>query len=246
MSHIYTLISKSLGLSLKSVKNTVELLDGGATIPFISRYRKEATGGLDEVQIDQIKTQNEQYCELEKRKEFILKTISEQEKLTPELEEKIRNCWDSTELEDTYLPFKPKRQTRAEIARKNGLEPLAKWIMAQSQEDVETKAAQFLNKQVADVNAALKGARDIIAEWVNEDANARKLIRNIFSHDAIITSKVVKGKELEGEKYADYFDFSAPLSRCPSHRLLAIRRGESEGFLRVSISPDDEKCLDKL
>lgn len=246
MSHIYTLISKSLGLSLKSVKNTVELLDGGATIPFISRYRKEATGGLDEVQIDQIKTQNEQYCELEKRKEFILKTISEQEKLTPELEEKIRNCWDSTELEDTYLPFKPKRQTRAEIARKNGLEPLAKWIMAQSQGDVETKAAQFLNKQVADVNAALKGARDIIAEWVNEDANARKLIRNIFSHDAIITSKVVKGKELEGEKYADYFDFSAPLSRCPSHRLLAIRRGESEGFLRVSISPDDEKCLDKL
>ena len=246
MSHIYTLISKSLGLSLKSVKNTVELLDGGATIPFISRYRKEATGGLDEVQIDQIKTQNEQYCELEKRKEFILKTISEQEKLTPELEEKIRNCWDSTELEDTYLPFKPKRQTRAEIARKNGLEPLAKWIMAQSQGDVETKAAQFLNKQVADVNAALKGARDIIAEWVNEDANARKLIRNIFSHDAIITSKVVKGKELEGEKYADYFDFSAPLSQCPSHRLLAIRRGESEGFLRVSISPDDEKCLDKL
>lgn len=246
MSHIYTLISKSLGLSLKSVKNTVELLDGGATIPFISRYRKEATGGLDEVQIDQIKTQNEQYCELEKRKEFILKTISEQEKLTPELEEKIRNCWDSTELEDTYLPFKPKRQTRAEIARKNGLEPLAKWIMAQSQGDVETKAAQFLNEQVADVNAALKGARDIIAEWVNEDANARKLIRNIFSHDAIITSKVVKGKELEGEKYADYFDFSAPLSQCPSHRLLAIRRGESEGFLRVSISPDDEKCLDKL
>ncbi|MFA6911565.1 MAG: Tex family protein, partial [Proteiniphilum sp.] len=223
-----------------------KLLEGGATIPFISRYRKEATGGLDEVQVGDIKTQHEQYCELEKRKEFILKTISEQEKLTPELAEKINSCWDSTELEDIYLPFKPKRQTRAEIARKNGLEPLANWLMAQHHEPVESKATQFLNEQVADVEAALKGARDIIAEWVNEDANARQLIRNIFSHDAIITSKVVKGKEQEGEKYADYFDFSTPLSRCPSHRILAIRRGESEGFLRVAISPDDEKCLDRL
>ncbi|MDD3955019.1 MAG: Tex family protein [Proteiniphilum sp.] len=246
MSLIQSLISKSLGLSLKSVENTVKLLEGGATIPFISRYRKEATGGLDEVQVGDIKTQHEQYCELEKRKEFILKTISEQEKLTPELAEKINSCWDSTELEDIYLPFKPKRQTRAEIARKNGLEPLANWLMAQHHEPVESKATQFLNEQVADVEAALKGARDIIAEWVNEDANARQLIRNIFSHDAIITSKVVKGKEQEGEKYADYFDFSTPLSRCPSHRILAIRRGESEGFLRVAISPDDEKCLDRL
>lgn len=246
MSHIYSLISNSLGLSLKSVINTVELLEGGATIPFISRYRKEVTGGLDEVQIDHIKTQHEQFCELEKRKEFILKTITEQEKLTPELQEKIRNCWDSTNLEDIYLPFKPKRQTRAEIARKNGLEPLAKWLMTQQQGAVETKAAQFLNEQVANVEAALKGACDIIAEWVNEDVNARQLIRNIFTHDAIITSKVVKGKEQEGEKYTDYFDFSAPLSRCPSHRILALRRGESEGFLRVAISPDDEKCLDKL
>lgn len=246
MSLIHSLISKSLGLSLKSVENTVKLLEGGATIPFISRYRKEATGGLDEVQVGDIKTQHEQYCELEKRKEFILKTISEQEKLTPELAEKINSCWDSTELEDIYLPFKPKRQTRAEIARKNGLEPLANWLMAQHHEPVESKATQFLNEQVADVEAALKGARDIIAEWVNEDANARQLIRNIFSHDAIITSKVVKGKEQEGEKYADYFDFSTPLSRCPSHRILAIRRGESEGFLRVAISPDDEKCLDRL
>ena len=246
MSLIHSLISKSLGLSLKSVENTVKLLEGGATIPFISRYRKEATGGLDEVQVGDIKTQHEQYCELEKRKEFILKTISEQEKLTPELAEKINSCWDSTELEDIYLPFKPKRQTRAEIARKNGLEPLANWLMAQHHEPVESKATQFLNEQVADVEAALKGSRDIIAEWVNEDANARQLIRNIFSHDAIITSKVVKGKEQEGEKYADYFDFSTPLSRCPSHRILAIRRGESEGFLRVAISPDDEKCLDRL
>ena len=167
MSLIHSLISKSLGLSLKSVENTVKLLEGGATIPFISRYRKEATGGLDEVQVGDIKTQHEQYCELEKRKEFILKTISEQEKLTPELAEKINSCWDSTELEDIYLPFKPKRQTRAEIARKNGLEPLANWLMAQHHEPVESKATQFLNEQVADVEAALKGARDIIAEWVN-------------------------------------------------------------------------------
>lgn len=246
MSVIHSLISRTLNLPLKSVENTVQLLEEGATIPFISRYRKEATGGLDEVQTGDIKTWHEKYRELEKRKEFILKTISEQEKLTPELAEKINNCWDNTDLEDLYLPFKPKRQTRAEIARKNGLEPLAKWLMTQQHDPVETKAAQFVNEQVADVEAALKGARDIIAEWVNEDANARQLIRNIFSHDATISSKVVKGKEQEGEKYADYFDFSTPLARCPSHRILAIRRGEAEGFLRVAISPDDEKCLDRL
>jgi len=246
MSVIHSLISKTLNLPLKSVENTVKLLEEGATIPFISRYRKEATGGLDEVQTGDIKAWLEKYRELEKRKEFILKTISEQEKLTPELTEKINSCWNSTELEDIYLPFKPKRQTRAEIARKNGLEPLAKWLMSQQHDPVETKAAQFINEHVADVEAALKGARDIIAEWVNEDASARQLIRNIFSHDAIITSKVVKGKEQEGEKYADYFDFATPLARCPSHRILAIRRGEAEGFLRATISPDDEKCLDRL
>lgn len=246
MSIIQSLISRTLNLPLKSVENTVRLLEEGATIPFISRYRKEATGGLDEVQTGDIKTWYEKYKELEKRKEFILKTISEQKKLTPELTEKINDCWDSTELEDLYLPFKPKRQTRAEIARKNGLEPLAKWLMTQQQDPVGKKASQYVNGQVVDVEAALKGARDIIAEWVNEDANARQLIRNIFSHDAIISSKVVKGKEQEGEKYADYFDFCTPLARCPSHRILAIRRGEAEGFLRVTISPDDEKCLDKL
>lgn len=246
MSVIHSLISKTLNLPLKSVENTVKLLEEGATIPFISRYRKEATGGLDEVQTGDIKAWHEKYRELEKRKEFILKTISEQEKLTPELTEKINSCWDSTELEDIYLPYKPKRQTRAEIARKSGLEPLAKWLMTQQHDPVETKAAQFVNEQVADVEAALKGARDIIAEWVNEDTSARQLIRNIFSHDAIISSKVVKGKEQEGEKYADYFDFATPLARCPSHRILAIRRGEAEGFLRVAISPDDEKCLDRL
>ncbi|MEL7600973.1 MAG: Tex family protein [Proteiniphilum sp.] len=246
MSVIHSLISRTLNLPLKSVENTVKLLEEGATIPFISRYRKEATGGLDEVQTGDIKVWHEKYRELEKRKEFILKTISEQEKLTPELTEKINSCWDNTDLEDIYLPFKPKRQTRAEIARKNGLEPLAKWLMTQQHDPVETKAAQFVNERVADVEAALKGARDIIAEWVNEDTSARQLIRNIFSHDAIISSKVVKGKEQEGEKYADYFDFATPLARCPSHRILAIRRGEAEGFLRVAISPDDEKCLDRL
>lgn len=246
MSVIHTLISKSLNIPLKNVESSVKLLEEGATIPFISRYRKEVTGGLDEVKIANIKELHEKYIELEKRKEYILKSISEQEKLTPELEKQINDCWDGAELEDIYLPYKPKRQTRAEIARKNGLEPLAKWLMAQQNGSAETKASHYLNENVADTEAALKGARDIIAEWVNEDANARQLVRNMFAREAMITSKVVKGKEEEGEKYRDYFDFSAPLSRCPSHRLLAIRRGEAEGFLRVSISPDDEKCLDRL
>lgn len=246
MSVIHTLISKSLNIPIRNVENSIKLLEEGATIPFISRYRKEVTGGLDEVKIANIKELNEKYTELEKRKEYVLKSISEQEKLTPELEKKITDCWDSTELEDIYLPYKPKRQTRAEIARKNGLEPLAKWLMAQYHGSPEAKATQYLNEKVADTEAALKGARDIIAEWVNEDAHARQMVRNMFARDAIIISKVVKGKEEEGEKYRDYFDFSAPLSRCPSHRILALRRGEAEGFLRVSISPDDEKCLDRL
>ena len=246
MSVIHTLIAKSLNISLRNVESTIKLLEEGATIPFISRYRKEATGGLDEVKIANIKDLLDKYIELEKRKEYILKSISEQEKLTPELEKQINDCWDSTALEDIYLPYKPKRQTRAEIARKNGLEPLAQWLMAQQNGSAETKAAQYINESVADAESALKGARDIIAEWVNEDTNARQMVRNMFAREAVITSKVVKGKEEEGEKYRDYFDFSSQLSRCPSHRLLAIRRGEAEGFLRVSISPDDEKCLDRL
>lgn len=246
MSVIHTLIAKSLNIPLRNIENSIKLLEEGATIPFISRYRKEVTGGLDEVKIANIKELNEKYIELGKRKEYVLKSISEQEKLTPELEKQITGCWDGTELEDIYLPYKPKRQTRAEIARKNGLEPLAKWLMTQQNGSVETKASQFINENVTDTESALKGARDIIAEWVNEDTNARQLVRNMFAREAVITSKVVKGKEEEGEKYRDYFDFSAPLSRCPSHRLLAIRRGEAEGFLRVSISPDDEKCLDRV
>ena len=246
MSVIVSLISKSLNISAKNVESTVKLLGEGATIPFISRYRKEATGGLDEVQIANIKEMNEKFIELEKRKEFIIKSISEQEKLTPELEKQIKEIYDSTSLEDIYLPFKPKRQTRAEKARKKGLEELAKWLMSQQSGSVSAKASQFLNDKVPDVADALQGARDIIAEWVNEDAQARQTVRNIFSREAVITSKIIKGKEEEGEKYADYFDFAAPLAKCPSHRILAIRRGEAEGFLRVSISADDEKCLDRL
>lgn len=246
MSVIVSLISKSLNISAKNVESTVKLIGEGATIPFISRYRKEATGGLDEVQIANIKEMNEKFIELEKRKEFIIKSISEQEKLTPELEKQIKEIYDSTSLEDIYLPFKPKRQTRAEKARKKGLEELAKWLMSQQSGSVSAKASQFLNDEVPDVEDALQGARDIIAEWVNEDAQARQTVRNIFSREAVITSKIIKGKEEEGEKYADYFDFAAPLAKCPSHRILAIRRGEAEGFLRVSISADDEKCLDRL
>lgn len=246
MSVIISLISKSLNLSAKNVESTVKLIDEGATIPFISRYRKEATGGLDEVQISKIKDLSEKFLELEKRKEFILKSISEQEKLTPDLEKQISESWDSTELEDIYLPFKPKRQTRAEKARKKGLEGLAKWLMSQQSGSVSSKASEFINEEVKDEEDALQGARDIIAEWVNEDANTRQIVRNIFSRVAVITSKVISGKEEEGEKYADYFDFSAPLARCPSHRILAIRRGESEGFLRVSISVDEDKCLERL
>lgn len=246
MSVIISLISKSLNLSAKNVESTVKLIDEGATIPFISRYRKEATGGLDEVQISKIKDLSEKFLELEKRKEFILKSISEQEKLTPDLEKQISESWDSTELEDIYLPFKPKRQTRAEKARKKGLEGLAKWLMSQQSGSVSSKASEFINEEVKDEEDALQGARDIIAEWVNEDANTRQIVRNIFSREAVITSKIISGKEEEGEKYTDYFDFSAPLARCPSHRILAIRRGESEGFLRVSISVDEDKCLERL
>ncbi len=246
MSIIHALISTSLSIPLKPIENCIRLLEEGATIPFISRYRKEATGGLDEVQVGQVKSLHEKYKELEKRKEFILKSIEEQEKLTPELKTTIEECWDATELEDLYLPFKPKRQTRAEMARKKGLEPLADWLMAQHRGPVEPKAAEFVKGEVATADEALKGARDIIAEWVNEDTSARHSVRAIFAREAMITSKVIKGKEEEGEKYRDYFDFSALLHRCPSHRILAVRRGESEGILRVSIAPDEEKCIDRL
>ncbi|MDR0798885.1 MAG: RNA-binding transcriptional accessory protein, partial [Dysgonamonadaceae bacterium] len=247
MQAIYSqLISKALSISERSVARTIGLLDEGATIPFISRYRKEMTDGLDEIQIGEIKQQYEKLQELSKRKETILNTIEEQGKLTPELRSRIENSWDSAELEDIYLPYKPKKQTRAEIARKKGLEPLAKILMAQNERDVERRAAGFVNQDVKDVDEALQGARDIMAEWVNETEGARHTIRNIFNREAVIASKVIKGKEADGAKFRDYFDFSESLHKSSSHRILAMRRGEAEGILRVSISPDDEHCLEAL
>ena len=247
MKDIYSkLISQSTSISERQISKTIGLLDEGATIPFISRYRKEVTGGLDEVQVGEIKQLYEKLEELSKRKETILNTIEEQGKLTPELKLRIENSWDSTELEDIYLPYKPKKQTKAEIARKKGLEPLAKILMAQNERDIYEKAERFLNSEVKNSGEALQGARDIIAEWVNENESARNAIRNIFNREAIISSKIVKGKEEEGAKYRDYFDFNEPLSRCSSHRLLAMRRGEAEGILKVAISPDDEHSLEQL
>ncbi|MDH6309108.1 uncharacterized protein M2451_001679 [Dysgonomonas sp. PFB1-18] len=243
---IINLISSALNIKASQIEKTIELLDSGATIPFISRYRKEVTGGLDEVQIGAIKEQNDKLNELVKRRETILKSIEEQEKLTPELKTRIENCWNSSELEDIYLPYKPKRQTRAEIARKKGLEPLAKFIMAQHPGDVDGKAEAYVKGDVKDIKDAISGACDIIAEWVNEDEYARNSIRNIFQREAVITAKVVKGKEEEGDKYRDYFDFSEKLSKSSSHRILAIRRGESEGILRVNIAPDEDMALERL
>ena len=243
------MIAAAMKLQEHRVENTLKLLQGGATIPFISRYRKEATGGMDEVQISEINDRYEKLCELAKRKETIISTIEEQGKITAELRSRIDNCWDSTELEDIYLPFKPKRKTRAEAARQKGLEPLAIILMMQRENNLMAKAAQFVKGEVKDEEDALKGARDIIAEQVNEDERARNQVRNIFTRQAIITAKVVKGKEKEEDaaKYRDYFDFSEPLKRCTSHRLLAIRRGEAEGILKVTISPEeDEECTDRL
>ena len=240
------MIASALNIAERQVENTLSLLNGGATIPFISRYRKEATGGLDEVQIGEIKERSDKLCEIAKRKETILKTIEEQGKLTADLKKRIDACWDATELEDIYLPYKPKRKTRAEVARQKGLEPLATILMMQRENNLSSRVRSFIKGEVKDEEDALKGARDIIAEQVSEDERSRNQIRNQFSRQAIITSKVVKGKEEEAAKYKDYFDFSEPLKRCTSHRLLAIRRGESEGLLKVSISPNDEECAERL
>lgn len=240
------MISGILGISEKQISSTLHLLGDGATIPFISRYRKEATGGLDEVQIENIKEQHDKLCEIAKRKETIINTISEQGKLTTELQKRIEETWNPTELEDIYLPYKPKRKTRAEAARQKGLEPLAVLIMLQRENNLFSKASSFVKGEVKDENDALKGARDIIAEQVNEDERARNMVRNLFGRHAVITAKVVKGKEEEAAKYRDYFDFSEPMKRCTSHRLLAIRRAEAEGLLKVSISPDDDECVERL
>ena len=240
------MIATALHIAVHQVENTLSLLNGGATIPFISRYRKEATGGLDEVQIGAIKEQYTKLTDIAKRKETILKTIEEQGKLSSELKKRIEACWDATELEDIYLPYKPKRKTRAEVARQKGLEPLAIILMSQRENNLSARVRTFVKGEVKDEEDALKGARDIIAEQVSEDERSRNQIRNLFSRQAIITAKVVKGKETEAAKYKDYFDFSEPLKRCTSHRLLAIRRGEAEGLLKVSISPVDEECTERL
>ena len=242
----HTLIARFLQIPEGQVERTIGLLNEGATIPFISRYRKEVTGGLDEVQIGAIKDQLDKLTELSKRKETILATIEEQGKLTPELRKRIEESWDSTEIEDLYLPYKPKRVTKAEIARRKGLEPLAKIVMMQNENNLSARIKSFIKGEVKNAEEALQGARDIIAEWINENESARNTVRNSFAHTAMITSKVIKGKEEEGAKYRDYFDFSEPLNRASSHRLLALRRGEAEGILRVSISPDAESCLDRL
>lgn len=237
------IIATALGIRTQQVENTVKLFDEGATIPFISRYRKEVTGSLDEVQVGDIKTQYQKLQELEKRREAILKSIEEQGKLTDDLRKRIEATYNLTELEDMYLPYKQKRKTRASMAREKGLEPLALDIFAQKVRDVETLAAKFLNEQVETIEDALAGARDIIAEMVNEDEKARTTVRNIFNREAMIRSKLVKSKEADAAKYKDYFDFSEPLSKSPSHRLLAMRRGEDEGFLRVGIAPADEEFV---
>lgn len=243
---ILSLLTKQLSIPLKQVKQTLDLLNEGATIPFISRYRKEVTGGLDEVQVGDIKETFDKLTELNKRKETILNTITESGKLTSELRSRIESSWDSTELEDIYLPFKPKRQTRAEIARKKGLEPLAKILMSQYESNVEEKARTYVKGDVKATKEALQGARDIIAEWINEDESTRNTVRSSFQATANIVAKVIKGKEEEGEKYRDLFEYSSSLKRCSSHRLLALRRAEAEGFIRVSISPDSDGCIERL
>lgn len=235
-----------LPIAEKQIAATIELLDEGATIPFISRYRKEKTGGLNEVEIENIRSCYDKLKETAKRKETIIATIEEQGQLTPELRKRIDATWDATELEDIYLPYKPKRKTRAEAARQKGLEPLATLLMLQRETQPEAQAARYVKGEVKDAEDALKGARDIIAEHVSEDERARNSIRSIFTRQATLTAKVAKGKEQEAANYRDYFDYRESLRRCSSHRLLAIRRAEAEGLLKVSISPDDDECLDRL
>ena len=242
------LIASEMHLSEHAVENTLKLLDEGCTIPFISRYRKERTGGLDEVQITAISDRAERLTEIQKRKETILKTIGELGKLTPELEKRIEDCWALTTLEDIYLPYKPKRRTRAQVAREQGLEPLATLLMMQREQSPERAAQRFIKGDVKDVATALKGAQDIIAEQVSEDERSRNQVRAAFRREAFIVSKVVKAKKDtdEAQKYSDYFDWEEPLKRCSSHRLLAMRRGADEGILRLSLTIDDDEAVSRL
>lgn len=242
-------ISNTLSISKKQVSATVELLEEGATIPFISRYRKEATGSLDEMQVAEIQTELKRLNELIKRREYILKSIDDQDKLTDKLAEKINNCWEINALEDLYLPFKPKRKTRAAAAREKGLEPLAASLLKQEDINVNEEALKYLNEEVLTSDDALSGARDIIAEWINEDIPARNALRELYKNTAVLNSKVVPKKKEEGQKYLDYFEYSEELSKCPGHRLLAMLRAEQEGILRVSIDTDHDiavKILDRI
>ncbi len=242
------LIAKRLNLQEKNVAGTLSLLEEGCTIPFISRYRKERTGGMDEIQITAMSEQLERLKEIARRKETVIKTITELGKMTPELEMRINDCWESAELEDIYLPFRPKRRTRAQVAREHGLEPLAKILLQQREHDPEEVALRYVGDDIATPSDALRGAQDIIAEMVSENERSRQQVRGQFRRQAMISSKVVKAKADTdaASKYSDYFDWKEPLRRCSSHRLLAMRRGEDEGVLRVSISVDDEECMSRL
>ncbi len=249
MKLIYTeYIAGELNIDSNAVENTLKLLSEGASIPFIARYRKEWTGGLNEVQIVAIRNMAQRLEELDKRRETVLNTIREQGKLTPELESKIMQAQTLAEIEDLYLPYKPKRKTRASIARERGLEPLAKMIMVQQERKVEEMAQRFVNPklEVNNTGEALAGARDIIAEWVNEHTYARQRMRTLFNREGILKSKVAKDKEEEAAKYRDYFNWDEPVSRIPSHRILAIMRGENEGMLKFSINPAEEIALEQL
>ena len=248
MNIFATLISQRLTIDATAVDNTIALLDLGCTIPFIARYRKERTGNLNEVQIAQISDAYDKFKEMAKRKETILKTIAEQGKLTDDLKKRIDDCWEATTLEDLYLPFRPKRRTRAQVAREQGLEPLATLILLQREPQPAAAARRFVKGDVKDADMAIKGAQDIIAEMVSEDERSRNQLRSAYRREAVITSKVVKAKadSDEAAKYSDYFDFDEPLRHCSSHRLLAMRRGEAEGILRVSITADDERCVERL
>lgn len=240
------ILASNLNIGINQVRATINLLDEGSTIPFISRYRKEATGNLDEVDIERIKIGIEKLRDIETRKFSILHTIEEQGKLTDELRKRIEDCWDANILEDIYLPYKPKRKTRATTARERGLEPLALWLLNEPNGDVFAEAVKYLTDDVKDEDAALEGARDIIAEMINENEIARAVIRNEYEKNAYIISTVYKSKKEEAIKFSDYFDFAEALKKCPSHRVLAVFRGEDEGFLKVKIEPEVDLALEKL
>ena len=241
-------IAELQNITVRQVENVQQLHSEGATVPFMARYRKEATGNLDEVAIGNIVEEIDYFKELDKRKETVLKTIEEQGKLTPELKKRIEECYSSTELEDIYLPYKPKRKTKATQAIEKGLEPLAKVLFEQSAVNVEEEAAKFLKEEVKDTKEALQGARDIIAEWISENEQSRNKVRQLFTESAVLAAKVYTPKkdEEEAQKYRDYFEFSEPLSQCPSHRLLAIRRGEKEGYLLMDIGIEKQTAIEEL